>query len=450
MSELWKQWTGRNVAGKFTLESYLGGSDHSAVFLTTQSTASGSDKAAIKLIAADRFAADSGAEKQLARWNSIREWNHPNLIRIFEAGRCDLDGTQLLYVVEEYAEENLAQILPERALTAEETRGMLPPVLQALKFVHNKGFVHGSIQPANILAIGDDVKLSTDSLHVAGEKVDPAGAPRAIDPPEAGLSTAGDVWQLAMTLVEVLTQHLPVWDRARPMAPAISRAVAEPFREIAGRSLQVDASKRWTLAQISDCLEGKRPAARLVESVPAVSAPVVSSPVTAGPRKPTSKWPYGVGLAAVVAIAVFLIARPKPAGPPADVQSTETQQSGAAENTNPTRASTADDPRGAPANADQSGVVHKEIPEVSAAARHTIQGKIVVRVKVKVDDAGNVEVVKFDSGRASKYFKRLALDSARDWKFVPAQGGEAGAREWKLQFAFSRAKTEAFAVPSKR
>ena len=185
MSELWKQWTGRNVAGKFTLESYLGGSDHSAVFLTTQSTASGSDKAAIKLIAADRFAADSGAEKQLARWNSIREWNHPNLIRIFEAGRCDLDGTQLLYVVEEYAEENLAQILPERALTAEETRGMLPPVLQALKFVHNKGFVHGSIQPANILAIGDDVKLSTDSLHVAGEKVDPAGAPRAIDPPEA-------------------------------------------------------------------------------------------------------------------------------------------------------------------------------------------------------------------------------------------------------------------------
>jgi serine/threonine protein kinase len=159
MSEQWKQWTGRNVAGKFTLESYLGGSDHSAVFLTTRSTGAGSDKAAIKLIAAD----SSGAEKQLARWNSIREWNHPNLIRIFEAGRCDLDGTQLLYVVGEYAEENLAQILPERALTAEETRGMLPPVLRALEFIHNKGFAHASIQPTNILAIGDDVKLSTDS-----------------------------------------------------------------------------------------------------------------------------------------------------------------------------------------------------------------------------------------------------------------------------------------------
>jgi serine/threonine protein kinase len=84
-------------------------------------------------------------------------------------GGCEFDGIALLYVVEEYAEENLSQILPERALTPEEARGMLAPVLQALQYAHDKGLVHGHIQPSNILAIGDQVKLSSDTLAAPGE-----------------------------------------------------------------------------------------------------------------------------------------------------------------------------------------------------------------------------------------------------------------------------------------
>ena len=218
MSETWKQWEGRTVDGRFPLQSYLGGSDHSAVFLTLmQSAADGSGQAAIKLISAG----GDDAEKQLLRWQAARELNHPNLIRILEAGRCQLDSTDLLYVVEEYAEENLSQILPERALTAEEVRALLPPVLQALQFVHEKGFVHGHVQPSNILAVGDQVKLSSDDLDVPGERSRRAGAVSPYDPPEAATgaaSTAADVWQLGMTLVEVLTQRVPVWDVARASA----------------------------------------------------------------------------------------------------------------------------------------------------------------------------------------------------------------------------------------
>src|ERR1700730_1603698 len=121
MSEKWER---RTVDGRFPLQRYLGGSDHSAVFLTLRQDGAGdSGKAVIKLISAD-----ADAEKQLLQWKAVRELNHPNLIRIFEAGRCELDGEAALYVVMEYAEENLSQILPERALTAEETRGMLPPI----------------------------------------------------------------------------------------------------------------------------------------------------------------------------------------------------------------------------------------------------------------------------------------------------------------------------------
>jgi TonB family protein len=442
MSETWKQWEGRTVGGRFPLQSYLGGSDHSAVFLTLRQSAAGdSEKAAIKLVSAP-----ADAEKQLLRWKLAGDLSHPNWIRIFEAGRCELDGADLLYVVEEYAEENLSQILPERALTAEEVRAMLPPVLRALQFVHDKGFVHGHIHPSNILAIGDQVKLSSDALDMPGERSPRAGAASAYDPPEAAtvtgaVSPPADVWQLGMTLVEVLTQRLPGWDRARTSAPVIPAAVPEPFREIAGHCLQMDAAKRCTIADISDRLGSAR-----VESaqLALASAPTSGQTSTIAVQgKQSAKWPYWLGLAAVVAVALFLIVRQKPSSAPTELQSTQAPQGASTENSQPATETTNTDNR--------SGVVRRVMPQVSPNALRTIQGRIKVRVKVEVDAAGNVGKATLESAGPSKYFSRLALEAARDWKFSPAQAGEPDAvREWKLQFAFSRTGTEVSAVRTAR
>ena len=437
MSETWKRWEGGTVDGRFPLQSYLGCSDHSAVFLT-QGGAGDSGKAAIKLIAAD----PAGAGDQLLRWEAAGELTHPNLIRIFSRGRCELEGTELLYVVMEYAEENLSQILPERALTAEEARAMLPPILRALQCVHDKGFVHGHIQPSNILALGDDVKLSSDALRVPDERRSVEEATGAYDPPEAAtgaISTPADVWQLGMTLIEVLTQRLPVWDRVGPSAPEVPVAVPEPFREIAKHCLQVDAGKRWTVGEISDRLQSARTVTASAQPEKMASATAIS-----GQRKESAKWPYWLGLAAVVTIALILIARPKPSNPPAEVQSSQAQPGATAESSGGGEK--------ASANADSTsadnggGVVQRVMPQVSPSARRTIQGTIKVRVKVKVDAAGNVAKATLESAGPSKYFSRVAMEAARDWKFSPA---EAGA-EWKLQFAFSRARTEASAVRAKR
>ncbi len=68
----------------------------------------------------------------------------------------------------EYAEEDLSQILPERPLTPGEAREMLDPVLDALSYLHEKGFVHGHFKPSNIMVVDDQVKLSCDNLEVAG------------------------------------------------------------------------------------------------------------------------------------------------------------------------------------------------------------------------------------------------------------------------------------------
>ncbi len=423
MSGTLKRWEGRIVAGKFPVERYLGESDHSAVFTTLKQGGGDAGKAVIKLIAAD--AAD--AEQQLRRCRAARELSHPNLIRIFEAG---LEGTALLFVVEEYAEENLAQILPERALTAEEAREMLRPVLRALQYLHGKGFVHGHIQPSNILAIGDQVKLSSDSLGTPGEKR--RGAASAYGPPEAVNSTAGDVWQLGMTIVEVLTQHLPTWERTQTSAPQIPATVPEPFREVAAHCLQVEAGKRWTVAQVFERLGEARSMPRTARD-----RDVIASSAISGKRKASAKWPYALGLAALIVLVVVLVVHWRSSGPAADVQSTPTRSEQASPQ--PESGVTGGAAKAAPENE----VVRQVMPKVSPAAQGTIQGTIKVRIKVSVDAAGNVTDATQENEVSSKYFPRVALETAREWKFVPAQSGE---REWRLLFAFTRERTEVSAT----
>jgi TonB family protein len=450
MNEEWKQWEGRTVGGIFPLQRYLGGSDHSAVFLTDRQSGAGeSESAAIKLIAAE-----ADGENQLRRGRVAQKLDHPNLIRIFDVGRSDLDGVALLYVLGEYAEENLAQILPERALTAEEVRTMLPPVLGALQYVHGKGLLHGRIQPSNILAVGDEVKLSSDSVGAAGEM---KGAASAYDPPEAATgadSAASDVWRLGMTLVEVLTQRLPDWDRSQPGAPEIPAAVPEPFREIAGRCLQVDPAQRWTIAEIAARLETSPSAGvAAVAQAPAMTAlrnvsgrENVERQRLSQPSK-SAMWPYVLLLVVVVVVIVFLMTRAKTTGningSPAESSATQSAPS-----------STPPESQGAggggrPTSSGDNGIVQRVMPEISPSARRTIRGTIKIGVRVDVDAAGNVTSARIASGGGSKYFSRVALEAAREWKFSPSPD-EAGARAWKLQFALSRSNMEASAARVKR
>src|SRR5260221_1362670 len=201
--EDWKKWEGR-VDAKFPLRQWLGGSEHSAVFLTERPGQS--QKVAIKLIAAN-----ADADHQLARWRAAAQLTHPHLMRIYDAGRCRLDGTALLYLVMEYAEEDLSQILPQRPLAPAEVTDLLPPLLDALSYLHSQGFVHVRIKPSNVHAMGDQLQLSADQI-VSFAESNPSPRRRDVyDAPEpaAGIvSPAGDVWSIGVTLVAALTQNV--------------------------------------------------------------------------------------------------------------------------------------------------------------------------------------------------------------------------------------------------
>lgn len=210
MNDVWKQWEGQVADGRFHLRQYLGGSERGPVFLT-ESGGPEPQKEAIKLVLADAQNADA----QLARWAQASNVKHPHLLRIFGTGRCEVGGARMVYAVMEFADEDLSQVVPVRALAPAEARDMLRPVLEALTYLHGKGLVHGHIKPTNIMAVGEELKISSDGISATRETAIGRTKPTVYDAPEAGTrggSPAADVWSLGVTLVEVLTQKLPTWD----------------------------------------------------------------------------------------------------------------------------------------------------------------------------------------------------------------------------------------------
>jgi TonB family protein len=230
----------------------------------------------------------------------------------------------LLYVVMEQTQENLGEFLPQRALSADETHDMLEPFVDALSYLHGKGFAHGRIKPGNILAIDDQLKLSSDSICREGDMQIGAGKPDIYVAPETnGRATkAGDAWSLGATVVESLTQRRPEETAGDPGFPD---SVQQPFLDIARNTLRRDPKARWNVADISNRLNPNvnvespiktvaipGPSAVAAPAAAAKPAPVAtaSSIAIAEPPKSASSKPAGslsaaasAGTATAVAIA---------------------------------------------------------------------------------------------------------------------------------------------------
>jgi periplasmic protein TonB len=473
MTRDWKQWEGQMVNGTFPLRQYLGGSDHSAVFLTERRGRE-PQRAVIKLVPAD----PATAGVQLSRWEATAKLTHPHLLRLFETGSFQLDKMVLLYVVMEYAEDSLAQILPHRALAPEEVRDLLEPALDALTFIHGKSLVHGRLKPSNVMAAQDQLKLSSDSLFRSGDPAGSLSTSSKYDAPEVaavGILPASDTWSLGMTLMEALTLRLPA---VEGMTEPLPETVPAPFMGIAHCCLRRDPQRRCTVADI---------AARLQSNSAA-------SPQPSTVRIPASsaKLRYGLILAVVVlgAAALFFGPRllnshpdaqpasslsPQPPSPPAAQsaplkpeptpaavetkpsavkQREEHKISKAAALSSPSASAAAPAPAVASTpsggGSDQGKVLQQIEPVVSKSARNTVSGTIRIKVKVSVDASGNVDNATLVTEGPSKYFARQAMEAAQQWKFAPAQvNGQAVPSAWILHFGFKRSGTELGSEPAK-
>ncbi len=447
--ELWK---GQIIDGKFPLLEWLGGSTHSAVF-RTQLPGSSTQPAAIKLIRADR----PDAAQQIACWRELITLSHSNLLHVFHAGHCQMSGAPWLYVAMEYAEENVDQVLPVRPLSMTEVGDLLPPVLEALAYLHSKNFVHARIKPSNICAVKNQLKLSVDSVHPVSQVFKPAFL-TAYDAPESevgNLSPAADIWSLGMTLVAAFDQRPLTWSRANTLDPVVPKSVPAPYGQIGRECLRMNPAERCSMTRIKDLMRQEAPKPKVI-----------------APKEPKRKTYVAPGLVVLALIAIFIVAKFRqpsesqqtPSAPVAGAEQQPTEQKPVAQAPAPSVSDQkptaypsssrviAKPPVKSPArppvpvvetSPSAQGIAKQVLPQVPLSARETIHGKVRVKVQVAVDPSGNVSAANLVVPGPSRYFARLALESSQQWKFQPkGVDGQPAPSRWLLEYRFGRSATE--------
>lgn len=224
--QLWNDYEGRTIADAYPLKKLVRPEGRSAFFLTTNGTGT---PAMVRLIEAH-----FDESEILSRWQKVSEIKQENLVAIRKYGETVLDGTPLVYAVMEPTEMSLADLLQNRTVTIEEAKQLANSLITALTTLHARGLVHGHVEPGNILAAGEMVKLRSDCVREAAE---PEGSEADI-----ARKKAEDAHAVAWVLLQALT--------GRRNLQGSATLLPSPFDGIIRNGL----SGKWGLSEMATAL----------------------------------------------------------------------------------------------------------------------------------------------------------------------------------------------------
>jgi len=247
MVELKELGQGVSLAGDYTVEQWLSGEDGAAFFATSLA---GGERALLKVISEEHADADT----ILATWQRARHLRHPHVLELRDAGRTEITGENYVYAAFEYPDDDLATALEHEPLSEADTRDVLEAALDALRYLHGQGLVHGAIAPKRIVAVGNTIKLATDALRESD-----------------GLEGhAEDVRQLGELVRTLLGPNEP----------------SEAFGAIIRHATEPDPRNRWTLAEIARIIPARVVPAPAPLPEPAPQPVAVSEPTATGEFRP--------------------------------------------------------------------------------------------------------------------------------------------------------------------
>lgn len=220
---------GTRLADRYRLGEVLGHGGFAVVY-RAHDERRGLD-VALKLLRADRI--DASGLKRLEREAALAALvDHPNLVKVLEAGR---DGDRVFLTLELVEGESLrARLAGYGPLAVDEAVRIAGAVLAGLAALHAQGIVHRDVTPGNILLDrGRGVKLADFGLvrafdHPETRVTVTAGLVGTLDylSPEQALGepvdARSDLYSLGVVLFEALAGR-PVHERATSLAVLIAR-----------------------------------------------------------------------------------------------------------------------------------------------------------------------------------------------------------------------------------
>ena len=225
--------SGRLLGGRYRLDGRVGGGAVAEVFR-------GLDERLQRPVAVKLFRGDAAEQLQRheAEMLTLAGLDHPSLVTVFDAGTDDETGQP--YLVMQLVEgPTLGAELKQGRLTPERTARYGAALADALAYVHERGFVHRDVKPANVL-ISEDGRVHladfgiarlVDSAHQT-KTGDVLGTPAYFAPEQVAGEPVGspaDIYALGIVLIECLTGSKPFEGTAMEVAMArLARAPEVP------------------------------------------------------------------------------------------------------------------------------------------------------------------------------------------------------------------------------
>jgi serine/threonine-protein kinase len=289
------------------------------------------DAIAIKLLRSELGEDETIARSFIAEAINARGLDHPNIVRVLDAGRDPETGRCYLVMQRVTGETLAARLRRDGRLHEAELRRIGAAIADGLAAAHARGIVHRDIKPGNVM-----VDAGQPTIVDFGIAKSLGGAPATITERRIGtpaymapeqlaeglISPAVDVWALGVVLFQAATGRLPFENFADGRCPALvedaprARSLAEvspALDDLIARCLSRSPSRRPSAVDVARALRGEPIATddRVTEDL----GP--STRVSPAPKR--SRWIAGGAAVALVAAGIaFARARgEKPAADPA-------------------------------------------------------------------------------------------------------------------------------------
>ncbi len=207
----------------------------------------------------------------------LKRLNHPNIVKVYEHGQA---GSTHFLALELVDGPGLDELIADRRLTPELAVRVLLPVAEALKYMHDHGFLHRDLKPGNIMIYRSSIKdgeidpagvrlmdfgiaagKEFTRLTTVGARI---GTPTYMSPEQARgrpLDEKSDVYSLGVVLYEALVGEAPFQGDfeqvtqkqifERPVPPIQKNPRIPPaLNDLVMRMLEKEPEKRPTLEQV--------------------------------------------------------------------------------------------------------------------------------------------------------------------------------------------------------